>query len=353
MNHLIRDVETLESVVGRQPLAAIMKSIGELDDHCSSILEHATAAVMAYLDHEGVMRIGVIGGEAGFARPEGAAHLAFSAPTGRAAVGAAAALLFFTPGWRESLRVNGRIEDTGVAVEEAFVHCGKAMIRSALWSSPDHRTNSPGIETPVGEVVDDEDVVSESDRIDDAQRAFLSTAPFAVIGSCDGDGRADASPKGDPPGFLRVLDDHTIAIPDRPGNRRTDTFHNLLERPAVTLLAMTPGDNRVVEIRGRARLSADPVLLATMVVKDQVPKIAVVIDVDLSALRVSDAVKNAALWNPETHIPGGTLPRAAKIWSDHVKSSDRQGLTARAVRTGVSEAALRAGIAVDYRQNLY
>lgn len=348
MDHVIHDVETLESVVGRQPLAAMMKSIAELDDHCSLILEHTTAAVMAHLDHKGVIRIEAVGGKAGFARPEGVDHLAFEVPA-RAVVGSAAALIFLTPGWRESLRVNGRIDATGLAVEEAFVHCGKAMIRSAFWSPPD--VTSPAIATPVGAVAGDEDGGSE--RIDDAQRAFLSTAPFAVIGSCDRDGRADASPKGDPPGFLRVLDDHTIALPDRPGNRRTDTFHNLLERPAVTLLAMTPGDNRVIEIRGRARLSVDPVLLETMAVKDQVPKLALVIDVNHSALRPSDAVKDAALWNLETHIPAGALPRAAKIWSDHVKSSDRQGLAARAVRTGLSEAALRAGVAVDYRQNLY
>ena len=353
MDHAIRDVESLESVVGRQPMAALMKSIVEFDDHCVSILEHSTAAVMAYLDCEGVMRMRVIGGEAGFARPVGAAHLVFAAPTARAAAGSSAALLFLTPGWRESLRVNGRIDDTGLSVEEAFVHCGKAMIRSEIWSPPDAKTSSPATGTPIDGAVDDKGLIGESERIDDAQRAFLSTSPFAVIGSCDGDGRADASPKGDPPGFLRVLDDHTIAIPDRPGNRRTDTFRNLLERPAVTLVAMTPGDDRVVEIRGRARLSVEPALLATMAVKDQVPKIAVVIDVDHSALRVCDAVKNADLWNPETQIPEGALPRAAKIWSDHVKSSDRQGLTARAVRTGVSEAAVRAGVAVDYRQNLY
>ncbi len=77
------------------------------------------------------------------------------------------------------------------------------------------------------------------------------------------------------------------------------------------------------------------------------------IDVDHSSLRVSHAVQNAALWNPATHISEGALPRAAKIWAEHVKSSDRRGLAATAVRTGVSEAAVRAGIAVDYRQNLY
>ena len=353
MKHDIHDLVGLESTVGRQPLAAMMKSIAELDAHCSEILAYSTAAVMVHLDREGVIHAEVIGGNAGFACPDGASHLAFETQTARPEVGSAAALLFLVPGWRESLRVNGRIDDTGLLVVETFVHCGKAMIRSELWSSPDARTDVPVGGTPIGGAVDGRHVVSESAKIDDAQRAFLSTAPFAVIGSCDKDGRADASPKGDPAGFLSVLDDRTVALPDRPGNRRTDTFHNLLERPAVTVLALTPGDDRMLEIRGRARLTTDPALLATMAVQNQVPKLALVVDVDHSSLRVSDAVQNAALWNPATHVSEGTLPRAAKIWADHVKSSDRRGLAAQAVRTGATETAVRVGIAVDYRQNLY
>lgn len=340
MTHDICDVDGLEATIGEQPLAALMKSISEIDDHCAAILALSTAAVVVHLDRDGVLHAAVVGGQPGFARPDTPGHLAFATQPARPETGSAAALLFLVPGWRESLRVNGRIDETGMVVEEAFVHCGKAMIRSDLWSAAETTTNARQGD-------------SESDRLDEAHRAFLSTAPFAVLGSCDEDARADASPKGDPAGFVVVLDDRTVALPDRPGNRRTDTFHNLVERPAVTLLAMSPGDDRVLEIRGRARLTTDPALLARMAVQNQVPKLALVIDVEHSSLRVSDAVQAADLWNPATHIAEGALPRAAKIWADHVKSSDRRGLAATAVRTGVSEAAVRAGIAVDYRQNLY
>ncbi len=340
MNHDICDTDGLEAAVGSQPLAALMKSITELDGHCAAILTHATAAVLVHLDSAGVLHAVTVGGEAGFARPDAANHLTFETGPARPEVGASAALLFLIPGWRESLRVNGRIDATGLVVEEAFVHCGKAMIRSDLWASPD--STGPGQST-----------VGVSDRLGDAHRAFLATAPFAVVGSCDSDGRADASPKGEPAGFLVVLDDRTVALPDRPGNRRTDTFHNLVERPAVTVLALTPGDDRTLEIRGRARLTTDPALLASMAVQNQVPKVALVVDVELCSLQVSEAVEQAALWDPASHIPDGALPRAAKIWADHVKSSDHPGLAASAVRAGASEAVVRAGIAVDYRQNLY
>ncbi len=353
MNHDIRDVAGLESTVGRQPLAALMKSITELDDHCAAILAYSPAAVLVHLDRDRVVRAELVGGKAGFARPDRPSHLAFDAPTARPEVGASAALLVLVPGWRESLRINGRIDATGLVVEEAFVHCGKAMIRSELWSSPEATPGTSRDRTRSAGSVDGGQVISESDRIDDAHRSFLSTAPFAVVGSCDQDGRADASPKGDPAGFLVVLDDRTVALPDRPGNRRTDTFHNLLERPAVTVLAISPGEDRILELRGRARLTTDPALLATMSVQGHVPKLALVVDVEHSSLRVSEALQHATLWDPASYISEGALPRAAKMWADQVKSNGRRGLAAQAVRTGVGEAVVRAGIAVDYRQNLY
>lgn len=357
MKHDICDAEELEATVGRQPLAALMKSITKLDSHCAAILAYATAAVMVHIDSEGVLHTATVGGEAGFANPDSASHVAFETRPARTEprpeVGSSAALLFLIPGWRESLRINGRIDATGLMVEEAFVHCGKAMIRSRLWSQPEAIVDAPTSQTQIADSGNGSCVVSESNRIDDAHRTFLMAAPFAVIGSCDTDGRADASPKGDPAGFIAVLDDHTVALPDRPGNRRTDTFHNLLERPAVTVLAMTPGDDRTLEIRGRARLTTDPALLATMAVKNQVPEVALVVDVDHASLQASEAVKRAALWASASHISPGALPRAAKIWADHVKSSDQRGLAAKAVRAGVSDAAVRAGIAVDYRRNLY
>ena len=140
MEHDICDVAGLETTVGRQPLAAMMKSVAGLDAHCSAILAYSTAAVMVHRDPEGVIQARVVGGEAAFACPDGASRLAFDSGPSRPQVGSAAALLFLVPGWRESLRVNGRIDDTGLVVDEAFVHCGKAMIRSGLWSSPEATT---------------------------------------------------------------------------------------------------------------------------------------------------------------------------------------------------------------------
>jgi PPOX class probable FMN-dependent enzyme len=338
MEDEICDVEALESTVGSRPLAVMMKSTTELDSHCEAVLERSTAAVMAWRSTAGPMRSAIVGGGAGFVRRTSPSRLSFATPEG-VADGEAVGLVILTPGWKETLRINGQVTDDGVEVDEALVHCGKAMIRSQLWSASASRV-AGGPE-------------SRGDHVDDLQREFLRHASFAAIGSCDGSGAADVSPKGDPPGFVQVIDDTAVAIPDRPGNRRTDTFHNLLERPEVSLLALVPGDDRTLEISGRARIRTDVDLLASMAVNGRVPKMALVIDVEHTDLHLSPAVAAADLWDTRHHVATGDLPRAARIWADHVKQSDVNGVTARLIRTVANETAIHVGVERDYERNLY
>jgi uncharacterized protein len=229
----IKDLQGLESVVGARPLAMMMKSIDRLDDHCRAVIDRSTAAVIAYRDECG-LRARLVGVAPGFAW-DSPTSLAIDAPDG-AVAGTPVGACFLTPGWRETLRVNGTFSSS-FDVSEALVHCGKAVVRSKLWDVPTETS------------------------LDNAARAFLAAAPFLIIGSCDADGNADASPKGDPGGFVHAINDATIAIPDRKGNRRTDTFHNVLDDPTVAILALRPGDDRILELGGRARISTGCTLL--------------------------------------------------------------------------------------------
>lgn len=338
MGDEICDVKALESTVGAPPVAVMMKSITELDAHCEAVLERSTAAVMAWRTSSGGMRSAVVGGGVGFAKRSSPSRLSFPTPEG-VADGEAVGLVVLTPGWNETLRINGHAADGGVDVGEALVHCGKAMIRSQLWSAV------AGQEAGGPE--------SSGDYVDDAQRAFLRQASFAAIGSCDGPSAADMSPKGDPPGFIQVLDDRTVAIPDRPGNRRTDTFHNVVQCPEVTVLALVPGDDRTLEISGRARLTTDAETLASMAVRGKTPKVALVIDVRRSALQASPAVAAAELWDARHHVADGDLPRAARIWADHVKRNDDSSVKARMIRAAANATVIHAGVERDYERNLY
>src|ERR1700759_3721467 len=114
-------------------------------------------------------------------------------------------------------------------------------------------------------------------RLDKHCRAFIARSPFLVMASSDPSGRCDASPKGDAPGFVQVLDDQTLLIPDRLGNNRVDTIGNLLERPGVGLIFFIPGINETLRVNGRARITTDPALLEPLSVNGKVPRSAILI----------------------------------------------------------------------------
>lgn len=147
---------------------------------------------------------------------------------------------------------------------------------------------------PMASVVD-----KVMDRIDDVSRAIIAKAPFIVIASADGGGYPDISPKGDPAGFVQVLDDKTIAIPDRPGNRRVDTFRNLLENPYLALLFFIPGKGETLRVTGECRLVRDAALRAGMAIKDRVPDFAVVMNVERVLIHCPKCVMRSHLWQPE------------------------------------------------------
>lgn len=342
----IESVGRLEDVVGSRPLGSLLKSIDALDAHCEHLLSLSPFAVIGLDDASGAARAAALGGPAGFARVESRSRLRLPLPAALPpSAEGPAALLFCVPGLGETLRVNGRARVDGdsllVEVGETFAHCAKALIRSALWQGGAPAEQPPAPATGAGALADPE------------IRRFLARAPFAVLASRDASGAADASPKGDPAGFLAIVGESTIAVPDRPGNRRTDTFHNVLEDPATAILALVPGDVRVLELGGRARLSDDAALLAPMAVRGKVPKLALLLDVERAVLAPSAALAAADLWNPAIVLDPSSLPRMSQVFIDHVKLNKQRGIAAAAMRKLASERVLSAALTRDYESNLY
>ncbi len=118
------------------------------------------------------------------------------------------------------------------------------------------------------------------DSLDDICLAFIARSPFILVASSDAAGRVDVSPKGDPAGFVHVLDHRTIAIPERPGNRRADTFHNVLQNPKVGLIFIIPGKGETLRVSGTARIARDTWLRERMTVSNRVPELALVVTVE-------------------------------------------------------------------------
>ncbi len=155
-------------------------------------------------------------------------------------------------------------------------------------------------------------------RLDQHCRAFIAISPFLVLSSQSADGRGDVSPKGDAPGFVAVLDDETILIPDRIGNNRLDTMHNVLENPAVGLLFLVPGMNETLRINGTAELTTDAAMLAPLAVGGKVPKGGILIHVQEAFLHCAKALIRSKLWDPAIQIERQAFPSMGQMLADQI-----------------------------------
>lgn len=166
-------------------------------------------------------------------------------------------------------------------------------------------------------------------RLDRHCRAIIARSPFVVLATV-GPGGADASPRGDPPGFVAVLDDRHLLLPDRVGNNRFDNFRNVLADGRVGLLFLVPGMNETLRVNGRARLTDDVRLLSPLAVQGRAPKIGLLVTVEEAFVHCAKAFVRSDLWNPARHIDRAELPAYAEMLLDHCagltpEESDRQG----------------------------
>lgn len=159
-------------------------------------------------------------------------------------------------------------------------------------------------------------------RIDPHMRRFIELAPICFVATADAEGRQDVTPRGDPPGAFKVLDEKTVAIADRPGNNRLDTLRNLLVNPEVALIFLLPGMNETVRLAGTARLSVDPELLASMAVQGKEPRCAIVVSVRQAYLHCAKALLRSRLWSGEYAQPKDSFPSIARIIGDQLGLSE-------------------------------
>ena len=152
----------------------------------------------------------------------------------------------------------------------------------------------------------------ERTTLHERDRQWLAASPFCLVATAGADGTCDVSPKGDPAGFALVLDDRTIAIPERPGNRRADGYRNILENPHVGLIFLIPGRTDTLRINGRARLLSDAPWFDEMVVKGHRPVLAVVVEIEQIFYHCAKAFLRSQLWQPETWSPD-SLPSRARL----------------------------------------
>jgi PPOX class probable FMN-dependent enzyme len=154
--------------------------------------------------------------------------------------------------------------------------------------------------------------------LDQHCRKIISLSPFCIIAT-QGPHGADVSPRGDPPGFVRVLDELTLLLPDRVGNNRFDSMLNLLVNPRIGLIFLVPGMNETLRINGTARITDDARLLAASAINNRPPKVGLVVAVEEALLHCAKALIRSALWDASKHIDRAILPTYAQMLLDHVR----------------------------------
>jgi hypothetical protein len=174
------------------------------------------------------------------------------------------------------------------------------------------------------------------DRLDKHCRRFISLSPFLCLGSAATDGRTDVNPRGDPPGFVKVLDDRILAIPDRPGNNRIDSLNNIVETGRLDMIFFIPGIEDTLRVNGRAALSRDPALLQSMAIDGKLPRLAIVVHVEEVFLHCARALKRSKLWDATRDVPRDMLPSLGRMIIEQTggrrsRCSDREKLPGASV----------------------
>lgn len=178
-------------------------------------------------------------------------------------------------------------------------------------------------------------------QLDQHCRDFIARSPFALLSTSNSEGQCDVSPRGDSPGFVHVVDDRHIVIPDRPGNKRIDSLRNIIANPHAGMIFLIPGLGETLRVNGRAYITKDQQLLSLMAVKDRAPLLGIVIEVEECYMHCAKAFLRSRLWKPESWLSKEELPTPAAI------------IAAHAAMDGVTVETVADRLADGYKNRLY
>jgi len=332
MQHTITKGSELEALLGKANPLVHLKSIDHLDPGALGWIAASPLMFACFGDTSGV-EVTLGGGAPAWV--SASAHelylptLLLDAPE-LADAGKSFGSFFMIPSISEILRVNGKVvhvsEDAiRIAVEECYFHCGKALIRSEFWHAvPNENTSTSNMH-------------------------FVAASRFLVLATIDADGCADVSPKGDPAGAMAQLDEKSLWFADRPGNKRIDSFRNILTQPRVAVALVIPGTDQVMLVSGLAKITDDQETRSQFAVQEKIPELVTGIGDLVLQLRKSPALARANIWPAP---PAPEHINAAKIGIGHIKLNKSEEAKQAAdflSAPGVMEQAL----AKDYKNNLY
>lgn len=349
----IASEDALRAIIGAPSQGALTKKTDRIDAKGRVFLANAPFLCMAIRRSDGLVALTARGGAPGFIEVLDDATLHISdrlnerLGEGTESLGThpSVGLLALIPGMNETLRINGRAEVVDgpepairLVLDEMFYHCPKAFVRSHLWEPAvdQHPTALDGIGV-------DEEI--HLPALDDRCRAVIQRSPFLFLGTSRTDGNADVSPRGDPAGFVRILDDRTLLLPDRRGNRLADSFTNILENPTAGLLFLVPDEPVTLRVQTRARVVTDPDLLRPLAVQEKAPNLGLWLEIDEVVLARTSIFGRAHLWDAATRFDPTRVPTIGELMVSQLACVGRGD--------GLSAEAIDASLRQDAKDNLY
>ncbi|MEH6493590.1 hypothetical protein [Halopseudomonas sp.] len=311
--HQVDSLTTLRELIPSPPAMMHKRLQRELDDYCLTIIRHASVCAVGFIDD--ALDVAYLDLRNHPVLQAEGQNILLSWPASKPAPqlspeGLACSLYFFMPGVGFSLRANGHCTLQAGANDHAlafraqalFLHCSRAKVRADFW-----QVRGP----------DQVFVAEQGDALSDRALAFIEQAPYLLMLTQQSDS-TELSPRGDPAGFVQALDNRTLLIPERPGNKVACTLTNIIADGALRLSLIQPGSSTVLSVAGHAWITSDPEVLKPLAVNNKAPKVATVLEVERYRFQHCPELISAGLWDTATHLPADAIPAFSKMLSEHM-----------------------------------
>lgn len=261
-------------------------------------------------------------------------------------------LYVLVAGFEESLRINGKVCITSrgdgisvieIKIDEHYFHCAKSIKRSHFWTSIDYTSS---MDNPLGEV----------EFSDSNVKDFIQKSPFLLLATQNKKGEADLSPRGDPGGFLRVLDGHKVLIPERPGNKIADSLRNIIINSSMAIILFIPGTKLSLILTGDGKLTNSQTALKAFEIRNKIPKMGIELTVKKTYFGVNPALADKNLWDKADFGDRSVFPSLGMIVSEQLQSAGKMpgsGSVIGRVLGKLVGAVSQLAIKQDYKKNLY
>lgn len=239
-------------------------------------------------------------------------------------------LYFLIPGVGHGLRVNGHTVKTNekdasgaqhlsIYIDEVYVHCSRAIVRSSLWNSTQLKMDRTHIQTM-------NDFEGTDPSINSSIQSFIESSPFIFIKTQDEKGHCEISPRGDPEQIVNIIDNNTLLIAERAGNKVAKSMRNILLNPSACLSFLIPQVNNTLTITGKAKLTNDIKLLEPLTINKKTPKVGIIISIQsIRFINQQDGLTNSGIWNTENYVNEKSLTKFSKVLSHHMNGTGLLG----------------------------